>query len=109
MNIPCLQAHSHILPDEPLNSASGLEIEFKCAAQIRRPYPRCGYTNTSVNKRNPSGPGRKAVTQVRGQSHEPLSVRGEFCASEQFQPELRVALVPMALAPRMAKHATIRE
>src|SRR2546425_7180743 len=99
MDIASFRTQSHVVPDEPLDSRPGLQVEFERATQIRRSYPGCSDARTTVNKGNPPGPGGKVVSQMRCKTHEPFTVRRELRASEELPSKFAVSPIPILLAP----------
>ena len=109
MDVTRFHGNGYVVFQEPLDSGSGLEVKFECAAQIRR-ADTCGRGPcSSINKRNPAGPGGKVVPQMWRQPHEPLTTRRELRSREQFQSPFEIASVPVVLAHSGAKHVTVGE
>src|ERR1035441_2378341 len=104
-----IQAESYLVRDEPLNSAAHLEIELKGTAQIGSPDPRRRYPHARIHKWDPAGSGGKVVTQVGSKANEPFIVGRELGPGEQFEAELRVAVVPTICAPHRAEHVAVGE
>ncbi len=52
MNIPSFDAQGQVVSKKPLHSPTALEIEFKSAAQVRRPNPCGRHSRADIGERN---------------------------------------------------------
>src|SRR6266850_4091593 len=107
MHIASFHAQSYVVLDEPLDSRSGLEVEFERATQIWRSYPGCSDARSAVNKRNPPSSARKVVSQMRCKTHEPFSVRRELRAGEELSSQFPVTPIPMPFSAHVPQHVAI--
>jgi hypothetical protein len=99
--------YRYVVPDEPMHTGSGLEIEFKRSAQIRRALAGCRHARTDVGKRNPACAGGKILAQVRRQAHAPSGARGKLGTGENLPAQLPIPLIPVAGASHRTKHVAV--
>lgn len=86
-----------------MDSAAPLEIKLERATQIGRTNPRRRNPCADINKWNSTSARDKVVSQVRSQTDDPFTARGELGPCEQFKSELWVAAVPVVMSKNMTE------
>src|SRR6185369_3786278 len=98
-----------VVSHKPVQTHARLQVKLECAAEVRMTDTGCRDSSPGIQKRNPAGPSRKVVAQMRRKSHYPLGAWRVLATAKQLDSPLEVATIPMALAEHRPQHVAIHQ